>query len=326
MSEPFDFFAQAHELVKRGEPFGTATVVRAEKPTSGKPGDKAIVTLDGELHGWIGGSCARPTVITEALAALKDDRSRLIRLSTAPPDQTEREGLTDLSMTCFSGGTMEIYIEPHQPQPKLLIVGDRPVADALAGLGKLIGYRVVRVATPGGSESQTDTDEWLAGPEKIGEAVTPVTFIVVATHGEHDEIALEEALRARAPYVGLVASGKRADSIRAYLGVRGIPKEDLAALRSPAGLDIQARRPEEIAVSILAEIVQTRRNLETLDWEAPRESSAEEPAATAIDPICGMSVQVASAQHVHEHEGSTYYFCCAGCLTKFAADPGKYLV
>jgi xanthine dehydrogenase accessory factor len=330
MSPRFDFFGQTHELVKRGEPFATATVVRAEKPTSGKPGDKAIITLDGELHGWIGGSCARPTVITEALAALRDDHSRLIRLSAEPPDQTEREGLTDLSMTCFSGGTMEIYIEPHQPQPKLLIVGDRPVADALAGLGKLIGYRVVRVATSAGSQSAADTDEWLADPQKIGEAVTPVTFIVVATHGEHDEVALEEALRARAPYVGLVASSKRADSIRAYLGVRGISKKALAALRAPAGLDIQARRPEEIALSILAEIVQTRRNLATLDWEAPTEardekSTSEEPSATAIDPVCGMSVQIANAQHFHEHEGSTYYFCCAGCLTRFAEDPDKFL-
>ena len=112
-----EFFAKAHELMEAGQPFVTATVVRAERPTSGKPGDKAIVTIDGVMHGWVGGSCAQPTVIQESLRALTDDTCRLIRLSTDPAKQIPRDGLLDMSMTCFSGGTLEIYIEPQRPKP-----------------------------------------------------------------------------------------------------------------------------------------------------------------------------------------------------------------
>ncbi len=324
----FDFFATAHRLARRGEPFATATVVRIERPTSGKPGDRAIVTLDGTLHGWIGGSCARPTVIEEALAALRDGRGRLVRLSSDPEGQGVRDGITDLSMTCFSGGTMEIFIEPHPPRPRLVIVGDQAVAQALAALGRAMGYQVVGV---GGEVALDAADEVLAGPEAIAEAVHPLTAIVVASHGDHDEVALEHALESAAPYVGLVASPKRAGSIRKYLQVRGIGGERLAALHAPAGLDIQAREPEEIALSILAEIVQLRRGTDAFDWPAAGETGAAEAAGagaaaeTATDPVCGMQVKLEGAAFVHEHQGTSYYFCCAGCLSRFAADPASFL-
>ena len=326
MSRSFDFFATAVELEQRGEPFATATVVRIERPTSGKPGDRAIVTLDGQLNGWIGGSCARPTVIQEALAALGDGSSRLIRLATEPEENGVREGITDLSMTCFSGGTMEIFIEPNPPRQRLVIIGDQPIAQALATLGKAMGYHVVGV---GSGAEVSGADETLPESAAIADHVHPLTAVIVATHGDHDEIALEHALESGAPYVGLVASRKRADSIRKYLKVRGVDEERLAALHAPAGLDIQAREPEEIALSIVAEIVQLRHATKSFDWpvDGGKESAAAGAAApeTAVDPVCGMTVEVAGTGHVHEHEGTSYYFCCAGCLTSFAAEPSRFL-
>lgn len=313
------FFSLAHDLERRGVPFATATVVRIERPTSGKPGDRGIVTLAGELLGWVGGSCARPTVIKEGLACLADGQSRLIRLSPEPDDRADFEGITDLSMTCFSGGTMEIFIEPNPPRPRLIVVGDQPVALSLAALGRTMGYQVMAV----GPSEPGEGVESLAAPTEIGDHVHPLTFVVVATHGDHDEIALEAALEAGAPYVGLVASRKRAKSIGGYLKVRGLTEESLAALRSPAGLDLGARTSQEIALSILAEIVQVGRSLGSFGWGDVQPAPTE--GAAAVDPICGMSVDVASAKHVLEHSGTSYYFCCASCLETFGADPARHL-
>lgn len=317
------FFGRAHALERRGEPFATATVVRIERPTSGKPGDRAIVTIGGELHGWVGGSCARPTVIREGLAALADGQSRLIRLSPEPDGRSDFEGITDLSMTCFSGGTMEIFIEPNPPRPRLIVVGDQPVARCLAALGQAVGYHVL-VA---GESAAIEGVETIATPSEIPSHVHPRTFVVVATHGDHDEIALELVLGAGAPYVGLVASRQRAESIGRYLRDRGLTEERLASLHSPAGLDLGARTPAEIAVSIVAEIVQVGRSLETFAWPtaAGAPSPNKTPNETAVDPICGMSVEVGSARHVLEHAGTSYYFCCAGCLDAFSADPAAHL-
>ncbi len=313
MASRIEFFARARELERLRRPFATATVVRVERPTSGRPGDKAIVTLEGELYGWVGGSCARPTVIQEAARALREDRCRLIRLAPEPAEPTEsdassgREGITDLAMTCFSGGTMEIFIEPHQPPSKLIVVGDQPVAQALLKLGDVLGFEVGDTLESAGSH--------------------PLAFVVIATHGEGDEVALESALEKRAPYVGLVASRKRAGSIREYLKVRGLAQDVFDRLHAPAGLDIQAQSPEEVALSILAEIVQVRRNLETVDWESAGPSEAQQPAErkAGLDPVCGMSVQKDSARYTLEHAGAVYYFCCAGCREKFGADPAAYL-
>ncbi len=324
------FFSKANELERQGKAFAIAMVVRAERPTSGKPGDKAIITADGQLIGWVGGSCAWDTVVSEAVAALADNQSRLIRLSAEPDDQQSREGLIDRSMTCFSGGTMEIFIQPHQARPRLLIVGDLPIGQALAGLGQRLGYHVIGVDTKTQGEGLTETDEMLGDIDDMATGVDSQTWVVVATHGDHDEIAVEQAVRSGAPYVGLVASPKRAESIRGFLEGRGLGGEELAVLHAPAGLDIKARRPEEIALSILAEIVQLR--------QSARQSAADigvasaKPAAevdtvpeSAIDPICGMTVKVAGARHVLEHDASTYYFCCGGCLAKFSSDPAKFL-
>lgn len=340
-----DFFAKAHELVQQGTPFVTAVVVRSENPTSGKPGDKAIITVDGVMHGWIGGSCAQPTVIKEALKALAADEARLIRLSTEPQAQRPRPGVIDLPMVCFSGGTLEIYLEPQPPRPRLLLVGTLPVARALAHLGAAMNYHVVVVDLDGSGESVPYADETLTSLENIAAQIRPFTYVVVATHGNYDEEALAQILPAGPGYVGLVASPKRGAAVRAYLAEQGLSETDLLPLKAPAGLDIGARRGDEIALSIMAEIVQRRRDAEQLDLAlfqrppqridleltpametAPHHQGGEVTTAeTAVDPICGMSVEIATARYTHEHNDITYYFCCPGCQGRFVREPEKYL-
>ena len=320
-----EYFSKANELTQQGIPFATATVTRAEAPTSGKPGDRAIVTVDGVMHGWIGGSCAQPTVVKEALNALRADESRLIRLSTDPERQTPRDGLLDLPMTCFSGGTLEIFIEAHHPRPRLLIVGELPVAQALAHLGKAMNYHVVAV-DPDGSGAMTHADEVLTSLDGLEGEIRPNTYPIIATHGNYDELALTQILSANPSYVGLVASRRRAEQVYDYLRLSGFSDEDMLPLKAPAGLDIQARRGDEIALSIMAEIVQKRRNAELLDLALFSDASAEtQPSEIAIDPICHMEVDVATAKFKHEHAGELYYFCCAGCQARFAAAPEQFL-
>jgi xanthine dehydrogenase accessory factor len=320
-----EFFSKAHELLAEGKPFATAIVVRAEKPTSAKPGDKAIVTLEGVMHGWIGGSCAQPTVIQEAMKALADGEPRLIRLSTMPQGES-RAGLIDLPMTCFSGGTLEIYIEPELPPTRLIIVGSLPVAQALARLGRAMNYHIVAVDPDTGGASMTDADEVITDLKQIAGKITPLTYIVVASHGQYDELALEYALRSKAVYVALVASKTRAAAVLDYLRGQGLNPAELARLKYPAGLDIQALRGDEIALSIMAEIVQWRRNAEPLDVTsllAELETPAE--PAEAIDPVCGMTVQTAEAEHRAQYNGQTFYFCCSGCREAFEQEPERYL-
>ncbi len=327
-----EFFAKAHQLTEEGEPFATAVVVRAEKPTSGKPGDKAIITRDGVMVGWIGGSCAQPAVIEEALEAIAEDRGRLIRITPEPGKETPPEGVREVAMTCFSGGTLDVYIEPQQPRPRLVVVGHLPAAQALAHLGKAMSYRVIAVDPETDGIAMAHADEVLTDLDAFIERVNPLTFVVIASHGHFDEPALERALRTPAPYVGLVSSRKRAEPIVEYLRGQGFGDEDLARLKAPAGLDIGARRGDEIALSIMAEIVEIRRAAERVDWPAAEaaevatgETAADEEPSTAVDPVCGMSVKVEGAAHVHEHGGESFYFCCGGCRTKFSADPEQFL-
>ena len=325
-----NFYARAHELVQKGVPFVTATVVRAERPTSGKPGDKAIITVEGAMHGWIGGSCAQPTVIREALRALAEDKARLIRLSIAPDEQTPREGLEDLAMTCYSGGTLEIYIEPHHPRPRLLIIGGLPVAQALAHLGSAMNYQVVVVDPAGDAAGIDHADQVLTDLQEVEKFVGPFTYVIVTTHGTHDEAALERVLKASPGYVGLVASPRRAAAVRQYLATRGLTEVEMLPLKAPAGLDIQAQRGDEIALSIMAEIVQKRRNSELLDLALlrgdPRDALAHAGEKFhAVDPVCHMEVEISGAAYKTEYTGQLYFFCCAGCQASFEKDPRAYL-
>jgi len=314
------FLSKADELLANGQSFAIAVVVRFQAPISGKPGNKAIIFPDGKMWGWIGGGCAQPVVIKEALKALADGQPRLIRIS---PSSSAEEGIVDYTMTCHSGGTLDIYIEPVLPKPHIVILGRSPVAVALARLGKAINYGV-SVAAPGAArESFPDVDLVQTDFDLSEVKIVPQTFIVVSTQGEGDEEALEKAVVSSASYVAFVASKAKAGKILDYLKERGVSSSRLSEVRAPAGLDIHASSPEEIAVSVLAEIVQLNGTR-----MAAAKAKKELPVAAleARDPICGMAVDVSSAKYKSEFHRNSYYFCCAGCKQQFDKQPEKYVL
>ena len=301
-----DVLRLAAELSGRGEPFVLATVVWRRAPSSGKEGATALITPDRTVRGWLGGACAEPTVVREALKALEEGSPRLLFLG--PPEEVEgraRDGVVTVPIACQSEGALEVYVEPVLPQPQIVAIGRSPAAGALAALATGLGWRSVLV------EDSAD----------LGADVDERSYVVVATQGHFDEEALEHALATPAGYVGLVASRKRADAVLGYLRDRGVAEEALARVHAPAGLDLGHVATEEIAVAILAEIVQLRAAgaLET-------GAAAEMPARhEEIDPVCGMTVDVADARYRTVHDGRTYYFCSAGCLESFESDPARYV-
>jgi xanthine dehydrogenase accessory factor len=313
-----EFLKKADELVTIGESFATATVVRYEAPISGKPGDKAIIFADGEVWGWFGGGCAKPAVVKEALKALKDGRPRLVRIS---PTSTEEEGVVAYNMTCHSGGTMDVYIEPVLPKPHILIMGRSPVGRTLAKLAKAINYTVSVAAPEANQESYALVDRVQANLSLTDLNVGPHTFIVVSTQGECDEEALENALRTDATYVAFVASRVKAAKVLQYLGERGIGAARLGQVKAPAGINIGAGSPEEIAVSVLAEIVQLNR-AKVISRETP--TTAAVGPQEAKDPICGMTVSITTAKYKLEYDGKAFYFCSAGCKGQFDKQPDLY--
>jgi xanthine dehydrogenase accessory factor len=320
-----DYVDQMKILRDEGQPFVLATVVRIEKPTSARPGAKAIITPDGALTGWIGGSCAEPTVLREAALALEDGQVRLLRL--CPPEKmglTPQEGVTEVKLTCMSGGTLDIYLEPHLPQPHLVVIGHHAAAQALAALAKDLEYTVT-AAGEVSEERFPNADRRIETLDFTQIEFKPNMYVVVASHGNYDETALEAVLPSKAAYVALVASKKRAESVRTYLREAGLSEEHIARLKYPAGLDIGAATPAEIAVSILAEIVQLRRRGKPSATARRETETLKEKPHLAIDPVCGMSVNVATARFTAVHAGETFYFCSPRCKQQFEKDPQTYL-
>ena len=308
----------ASDLVRRGEPFALATVVRRQAASSSQPGDGALITAAGEFHGWLGGSCTQPTVVREALHAIADGLPRLIALSPDPRKDT-RPGVVVFPMTCHSGGSVDIYLEPVLPPARFLIFGMSPVARSLAKIARAAGFAVDAADPEADRAAFPDADRlWAELPlpeRKRGGR----PFAVVATMGERDEESVLAAIAMDPAYCGVVASGKRFAQIRDTLLARGTSAEALARVKSPAGLDIGARSPEEIAVSILAEVVAVRRK--AADEAAP---APLRDATVATDPVCGMTVEVAGARHRADVGGAAYYFCCGGCREKFLAAPERF--
>jgi xanthine dehydrogenase accessory factor len=285
-----DVLIEAGRLAAAGEPFALATVVDVVRPASTRRGDRALVRADGSVAGWIGGACSEPAVIREALRAIADGEPRLVRIG--PPGRAEEGASEDtvvVASACASEGVVEVLVEPQLPQPLLAVLGDGPAAGALVRLAEGVGWRVARELARGADA------------------------VVVATMGRGDEDALAEALASGVGYVGLVASARRAGAVLAELRERGLDEEDLARLRSPAGLDLGPCTQEEIAVAVLAELVA---------WRHRRERPA--PPAEATDPVCGMAVAVEPGGLAAEHEGTTYYFCGPRCQSRFASDPQRY--
>src|SRR5262245_55419321 len=307
-----DVLALAVELRRDREPFALATVVRCERPTSAKPGAKALIRADGTVVGWIGGACAEPVVVREALRAMQDGEPRFVALIGEGGAIAGRsEGIIPHAMACHSGGTLEIYVEAFVPNPLLLLVGHGPVVETLAALGRATAFAVTQIL-PDAVSGEID---------RLG--VGPRSSVVIATHASADETVLEQVLARRPGYVSLIASRKRASTVIENLRERGVSEKDISRLRAPAGLDIGATTPEEIAVSILAEVVQHRRRghaCPPTSEPVPREATPLE----SRDPVCGMLVDITSAQHCSELGGRLVYFCCVGCKQAFDREPGRF--
>ena len=328
-----DLFHLEKELRDEGQPFVTATVIRVEKPASARPGAKAIITQDGKLTGWVGGSCAEPHVKQEAQRALRDGSPRLLRL--CPPEKlgsAPQEGVIEVQITCASGSTLEIYIEPQLAQPRLLVIGHQAVAQSLARLGKELDYLVTVMGEEVSRERFPSADVLVEGLDLARVKITPNTYVVVASHGNYDEPALETLLPGSAAYVALVTSKKRADSVREYLRRSGIAEEAIARLKFPAGLDFGAETPAEIALSILAEMIQHRRRglpklaaVPSAVEHTPAEALYAAEPEMAVDPVCGMMVEVSTARYKTTYAGQTYYFCAAQCQHRFEKNPLEYL-
>jgi len=282
---------RAGRLAAEGVAFALATVVDVERPASARRGDRALVTADGKLEGWVGGACSEPIVVREALQALAEGEPRLVRI--APPGRGSPAGRGDVvcaESSCASEGVVEVLVEPQLPAPLVAVVGGSPAASTLARLAPEVGWRVAR------------------------EVVADATAVVVATMGHGDEEALGEALALGVGYVGLVASSRRAASVLRALRERGLDEEALASVRSPAGLDLGPSTQPEIAVAVLAELVAWRH----------RGAAQAPPLAVAVDPVCGMDVAVTESTESAEHEGSVFYFCSSGCRARFEAEPDRY--
>ncbi len=334
------------ELTRRGEPFALATVVWRQSPSSSQPGARAIITAGGELHGWIGGACAEPVVIREAQHVIAEGAARLLLLGT--PEQfgaAVPDGMTVIPISCQSEGALEVYIEPVLPVPHLVIVGDSPMTRTLASLAGALGWRT----------------EEIRGPDFTPEAADGRSMIVVATQGHDDEDVLERAVAARPAYLGLVGSRRRGATVLGYLADQGVPRDQLDRVRVPAGLDLGRTTHQEIAVAILAELVQLRASgtlasgtlaagtlaagapaagtlaagapagppAQRVGTESARQAGPEGARPVArpalvIDPVCGMTVSADSSRPVR-YEGTDYYFCCAGCRQAFEQDPDAYV-
>ena len=316
-------FEEMGELTRRGEPFALATVVWRQSPSSSQPGARAIITAGGELHGWIGGACAEPVVILQAQQVMAEGTARLLLLGT--PEQfgaAVPDGMTVIPISCQSEGALEVYIEPVLPAPHLVIVGDSPMARTLASLAEALGWRT----------------DLIRGPDFAPEAADGRSMIVVATQGHDDEDVLERAVAARPAYLGLVGSRRRGATVLGYLADRGVPRDQLDRVRVPAGLDLGRTTHQEIAVAILAELVQLRASGALASGalasaaqapgahgsgaatESARQAGPEgaRPAGRAalVDPVCGMTVSADSSRPLR-YEGTDYYFCCAGCRQAF---------
>ncbi len=392
MPEMSDWLMSAEALRQTGTPFVLATVVAREAPQSARVGAHALVHADGRIEGWIGGGCIRPTVVREALAALAEGRPRLLRMSPgAPPD--DRPDVRVVPLTCQGEGAVDVYLEPVLPAPVLVILGVSPVARALAEHVAGIGLRPVLhdvAALPPGDAAVPELAERI----RAAASLPALRYVVVATMGEADEEALEAAVGAGAAYIGLVASRKKAEALFAYLRSRGVSAEATRAVKAPAGLDLGASTPGEIAFSILAEVIERRRRGAPAAHPAmaqaaphpppgthvvaapeappapapvhagpPRRSlgglpilggpgtpaaeaagrgtapatggAASSPVppaaatsleATAIDPVCGMTVAVARARHTLTlPDGRAFWFCCPHCRAAFEREPERYL-
>jgi xanthine dehydrogenase accessory factor len=266
MNHANDILDLISTMKAKGERFALATVVRTVAVTAAKAGAKAVILPDGTItEGWIGGGCARAAVLKAAKEALADGKPRLV--SVQPPDVLqeqgvaageERAGVSFAKNMCPSQGTMDVFVEPVLPRPQIVICGSSPVAIAIADLGRRIGFAITVCAPTAEQTAFAEADRRIEG-YALPVDEPGARFVVVSTQGRGDEAALQAALAVETDYVAFVGSRKKAAALKTALQKRGIAAERLAQLKAPAGLDLGAITPDEIAISILAEIIARRR-------------------------------------------------------------------
>jgi len=341
---------EAVALAESRVPFVLATVVWRRGPSSGQQGSKAVILADGTVRGWLGGACAEPTVVVQARDALLDGEPRLLLLGdvespsgaslgagSQPPGpgggggsggggsggssgSGGPEGTYSVPMACENDGGLEVYLEPVPPRPQLVVIGRSPAVAALALMGRALEWDVA-VIDDGGSPDEHPVPELVRTTLDLsGLGVGVGSAIVVATQGHYDDLALQAALATDAAYIGLVAATKRADAVAENLRGRGVTDEDLARIQAPAGLDLGRLANRELAVAIMADLVARRASGELSRWGA-----VPEAPATAVDPVCNMTVLVAGAKYQSTHEGVDFWFCASGCKKAFDADPALFL-
>lgn len=327
-----DILERIIQLKQEGERFATATVVSRKAPVSSQLGDKALVFEDGRLEGFIGGACSREIIRKQAREVLRLERPRLVRISPEPVpiEASSSHDEICVPMTCASEGAVDVYIEPQIEKKRMLIAGGSPIAIALAKQGKLQAYDVTLVC----EEEEKDAVAYGLGDTKpellhidalknwLAELPTKQKGnleAVVASMGHYDEEALAVLVKANPRYIGLVSSKKRGDKIIQLLNDIGTPATDVDRVRNPAGLDLGAKTPNEVAVSLLAEMIQLRRQA------TKAAEHVLDDADEASCPVCDMAVTMSRARHSAEYEGKMYYFCCPNCKRHFLKDPSTYL-
>ena len=310
---------EVQAVQETSEPKALALVVRREAPSSGKPGDSAVITGAGEVKGWIGGGCTKGIVIKEALEAIREQKPRLVCIEPET-DTPERKGVKSYKMTCASGGSVDVYIEPIIPMTKLIIFGKSHIAKALCAIGLPAGFNITVISDlPDDGMFGNVTIRKLKDFDRssdFGES-----YVVVCTQGENDANSLAAAIGTNPKYLSFVASRKKANSVFMELKRNGVPHNKLVKVKTPAGLDINAKTAEEAAISILAQIVEVKRSS---DGEASKEI-IQEPEDLYINPVCKIPVQKSTAKHVMDYKGKRVYFCCDGCKVSFEKEPETYM-
>lgn len=336
MSKVFE--KKYQQMVNDGKLFSIATVVRSIKPSSSKAGDKGLIDQEGNVYGWVGGGCTQSIVIHEALLAMKTRKPSLVRIA---PNEIigEENGIKTYKMTCQSGGTVDVFIEPHISKPHIIVTGQSAIAHALVALANVMEYPISVVSANEDESIMLEGVDIYPDFESLGNDYDGFQCIIVATQGDLDEERLLDAIKMRCDYLAFVSSRKKAQSIFANLRSKGITFDQLKHIKTPAGMDLGAQLPGEVAVSIMAEIIQKFR-MSGKEPENKNVDTSNEPTSISpkektkrprtmqpnmiVNPVCGIPIMLRSAKHIEEKDGQLMYFCCDGCKTTFDKDPDFY--
>jgi len=313
---------KALALQKANKSYVLAQVVRRRNPSSSKPGDKAIITADGQIHGWIGGGCTRGIVLKEALASFKDRKPRLVCIAPGVKDD-DKANVKQYVMTCQSGGEVDVFIEPILPVPTITIVGVSHIGQALADIASAMKYTVHVAMADVDRSIFPSADEIMPISDLVARDHSGPNYTIVCTQGEADAQSLEMAIKQKPDYLAFVSSRLKANAIFNELRAKGVSFDDLKKIKTPAGLDLGAKTPHEVAISILAEIIKQYRDDTVQDQGG---TDIELSDAYYMNPVCNIPIQKSTAKYVLDYKDEKVYFCCDGCKVSFEKDPKKYMV